>query len=139
MRFLKIGELAKETGIGIETIRYYERKGLLDEPHRRPSGYRQYDASVVARVRFIRRSKELGFTLAEITELLGLWFDTDTQCPDVRKKAQAKIEQIEEKVKTLNGMKRSLKKLIDQCRQRGSLHACPLFDGLGNRERKHKQ
>lgn len=121
MGLLKIGEVAKATGIGIETIRFYERKGLLDEPDRKPSGYRQYDESVVARLRFIRRSKELGFTLSEINELLSLWFDTETKCSDVRTKAQTKIEEIEEKVKTLNGMKRSLKKLIDQCHDRGSL------------------
>jgi Hg(II)-responsive transcriptional regulator len=139
MSFLRIGEVAKLTGIGIETIRFYERKGLLDEPDRRPSGYRQYDESVVARLRFVRRSKELGFTLAEITELLGLWFDTDTKCCDVRKKARTKIEEIEEKVKTLNGMKRSLKKLTDQCQQRGSLHDCPLLDGLGDRGRSQSE
>ena len=138
MSYLKIGEVAKETGIGIETIRFYERKGLLDEPDRKPSGYRQYDESVVARLRFIRRSKELGFTLSEINELLGLWFDTETKCSDVRTKAQTKIEEIEEKVKTLKGMKRSLKKLIDQCHERGSLDGCPLLDGLGDRKRKRK-
>lgn len=138
MSYLKIGEVAKETGIGIETIRFYERKGLLDEPDRKPSGYRQYDESVVARLRFIRRSKELGFTLSEINELLSLWFDTETKCSDVRTKAQTKIEEIEAKVKTLNGMKRSLRKLIDQCHERGSLDGCPLLDGLGDRERKRR-
>jgi Hg(II)-responsive transcriptional regulator len=139
MKSLKIGEVAKQTGIGIETIRYYERKGLLDEPERRPSGYRQYGDTVVARLRFIRRSKELGFTLSEINELLNLWFDTKTKCCDVRQKAQRKIEEIEDKVKMLNGMKRSLKKLIDQCQQRGSLHDCPLLDGLGARERSRRK
>lgn len=139
MGLLKIGEVAKATGIGIETIRFYERKGLLDEPDRKPSGYRQYDESEVARLRFIRRSKELGFTLSEINELLSLWFDTETKCSDVRTKAQTKIEEIEEKVKTLNGMKRSLKKLIDQCHDRGSLDGCPLLDGLGERERKRRK
>lgn len=136
MKELKIGEVAKLTGIGIETIRFYERTGLLDEPDRRPSGYRQYDQSVIARLQFIRRSKELGFTLSEISELLGLWFDTETKCCDVRQKAQQKIEEIEEKVKTLNSMKRSLKKLIEQCQQRGSLDDCPLLEGLGEQQRK---
>ena len=75
MRALRIGEVAKQSDVGIETIRYYERQGLLAEPDRRPSGYRQYDGAVVARLQFIRRAKELGFTLAEIKELLGLWFD----------------------------------------------------------------
>ena len=90
MASMRIGEVARQTGIGIETIRFYERKGLLAEPDRRPSGFRQYDDTVVARLRFIRRAKELGFTLSEINELLGLWFDKDTQCCDVRRKALEK-------------------------------------------------
>ena len=90
MAAMRIGEVARQTGIGIETIRFYERKGLLAEPDRRPSGFRQYDDTVVARLRFIRRAKELGFTLSEINELLGLWFDKDTQCCDVRWKALEK-------------------------------------------------
>ncbi len=129
---MRIGEVAKQAGIGIETIRYYERRGLLAEPDRRPSGYRRYEESVVARLRFIRRSKELGFTLAETKELLGLWFNTDTKCVDVRQKARQKIAEIEEKVRTLNGMKRSLKRLIEQCQRRGHLHECPLLEGLGD-------
>ena len=132
MASMRIGEVARQTGIGIETIRFYERKGLLAEPDRRPSGYRQYDNTVVARLRFIRRAKELGFTLSEINELLGLWFDKDTQCCDVRRKALEKIDEIELKVKALQSMKRSLKKLIAQCQQRGSLRDCPLLDGLGD-------
>ena len=132
MASMRIGEVARQTGIGIETIRFYERKGLLAEPDRRPSGYRQYDNTVVARLRFIRRAKELGFTLSEINELLGLWFDKDTQCCDVRRKALAKNYEIELKVKALQSMKRSLKKLIAQCQQRGSLRDCPLLDGLGD-------
>jgi Hg(II)-responsive transcriptional regulator len=130
MGYLKIGEVAKETGVGIETIRFYERKGLLDEPSRRPSGYRQYDVSIVARLQFIRRAKELGFTLSEIAELLGLWFDTGAKCCDVRKKAQAKIEEIEAKLTSLQAMKQSLKALVETCQQRGSMEDCPLLDGL---------
>ena len=90
MRALRIGEVAKQSDVGIETIRYYEREGLLAEPDRRPSGYRQYDEAVVARLQFIRRAKELGFTLAEIKELLGLWFDVHTKCVHVRQRAADK-------------------------------------------------
>ena len=90
------------------------------------------DRSLGNRQRFIRRAKELGFTLSEINELLGLWFDKDTQCCDVRRKALEKIDEIELKVKALQSMKRSLKKLIAQCQQRGSLRDCPLLDGLGD-------
>jgi len=130
MNVLRIGELAKRSGLGIETIRFYERKGLLDEPERRPSGYRQYDESVVARLQFIRRTKSLGFTLGEIEELLGLWFNPNTGCHHVRKKAAQKIGEIEERIRSLSGMKRSLKKLLTKCEQRGTLEDCPLLDGL---------
>ncbi len=80
MTAMRIGEIAKRCGIGIETIRYYEREGLLLEPERRPSGYRQYDESTVERLEYIRRAKELGFTLAEIRELLDLSFAAHAGC-----------------------------------------------------------
>lgn len=130
MGYLKIGEVAKQTGVGIETIRFYERKGLLDEPARRPSGFRQYDASILARLQFIRRAKDLGFTLGEIAELLALWFDADTHCCDVRSKALAKIDEIEHKVQALQAMKRSLKQMVETCREHGSIEDCPLWDSL---------
>ena len=106
MIFMKIGEVAKQSSVGIETIRYYEREGLLAEPQRRPSGYRQYDQSVVSRLQFIRRSKELGFTLAEIKELLGLWFDANTRCEHVRQRAEQKVTDIEDKIRTLQKMRK---------------------------------
>lgn len=130
MGYLKIGEVAKATGVGIETIRFYERKGLLEEPDRRPSGYRQYDARILARLQFIRRAKELGFTLGEINELLDLWLDTNATCCDVRNKALAKIDEIDAKVRSLDAMKHSLEKLIETCLERGTLEGCPLLDGL---------
>jgi Hg(II)-responsive transcriptional regulator len=127
---LRIGEVAKRSEVGIETIRYYERQGLLAEPARRPSGYRQYDESVVSRLRFIRSAKELGFTLAEIKELLGLWFDVKTKCEHVRQKSEQKIREIDDKLRALQKMKRSLKKIIGQCADRDSLQQCPLWLGL---------
>lgn len=130
MSFMKIGEVATQSNVGIETIRYYEREGLLAEPERRPSGYRQYDQSVVSRLQFIRRTKELGFTLAEIKELLGLWFDANTRCEHVREKATRKITDIEEKIRSLQKMKRSLRKVIDECESRNAVEDCPLLDGL---------
>lgn len=132
MTLLRIGELAKRSGLGIETIRFYERKGLLDEPERRPSGYRQYDETVIARLLFIRRTKSLGFTLVEIKELLTLWFSPHTGCHHVREKAAQKLVEIDERLKSLKEMKRSLKKLTEQCQQRDSVEACPLFDGLSD-------
>lgn len=136
MSFMKIGEVAKQSNVGIETIRYYEREGLLPEPERRPSGYRQYDESVVSRLTFIRRAKELGFTLAEIKELVGLWFDTSTRCEHVRSKAEQKIAGIEDKIRSLQKMKRSLKKVISKCASRDTVEDCPLLEGLDNNGKK---
>lgn len=130
MSLMKIGEVAKQAEVGIETIRYYEREGLLAEPKRRPSGYRQYDESVVARLKFIRRAKELGFTLAGIRELLGLWFDGNTRCEHVRQRAEQKITDIEDKIRSLQKMKRSLKKVISECETKNSIDDCPLLEGI---------
>ena len=127
---MKIGEVAKQSDVGVETIRYYEREGLLAEPERRPSGYRLYDASVVARLQFIRRTKELGFTLAEIKEFLGLWFDANTRCEHIRARAEQKVIDIEEKIRTLQKMKRSLKKVIGECENKDSVEDCPLLLGI---------
>ena len=130
MGFMKIGDVAKQSHVGIETIRYYEREGLLAEPKRNPSGYRQYDRSVVARLQFIRRTKELGFTLAEIKELLGLRFEVNTRCEHVRHRAEQKITNIEDKIRSLQKMKRSLKKVISECEAKDSLGDCPLLEGI---------
>ena len=127
MCFMRIGQVAKRSEVGIETIRYYEREGLLAEPERRASGYRQYDESVVKRLKFIRSSKELGFTLAEIKELLALWFDPNTRCQHVRHRAELKIADIEGKVRSLQKMKRSLKRIISQCETKESIDECPLW------------
>lgn len=129
---MRIGQVASRVGIGIETIRYYEREGLLALPQRRPSGYRQYDESAIARLLFIRRTKELGFSLDEIKQLLGLWFNTSTRCVHVRERAAKKILDIEDRIHALQKMKRALKKLIAECETRNSLNACPLLEGLGD-------
>lgn len=135
MKLMRIGEVAQQSEIGIETIRYYEREGLLAEPKRRPSGYRQYDETVVSRLQFIRRAKELGFTLAEIKELLGLWFEANTRCEHVRERAELKITDIEDKIRSLQKMKRSLKKVISECASKDSIDNCPLLEGIDKFER----
>ncbi len=135
MRYLRIGEVAQRSHVGIETIRYYERQGLLAQPTRRPSGYRQYDDSVVARLLFIRRAKELGFTLSEIKELLALWFDVETKCVHVRQRAERKIADIEDKIRSLQKMKRSLKTVIGTCSEKDSVSDCPLWFGLDESEK----
>lgn len=131
MRPLTIGQVARQAGVGVETVRFYEREGLLDEPARRPSGYRQYEGDIIARLLFIRRAKELGFTLNEIKELLSLRPDPSTSCADVKLRAQAKIEDIEEKIRTLQRMKKALVKLTQACSGRGPTSECPILEALG--------
>lgn len=125
MKIMKIGEVAKLSGTGIETIRYYERAGLLLEPERRPSGYRQYDEATVERLDYIKRAKELGFTLAEIKELLDLSF-AHSNCDHIRQRAETKIIDIESKIRSLQQMKRSLGKIVERCRTKNSTDDCLL-------------
>ena len=126
MKIMKIGEVAKLSGTGIETIRYYERAGLLLEPERRPSGYRQYDEATVERLDYIKRAKELGFTLAEIRELLELSFAAHAGCDHVRHRAEAKVADIEGKIRSLQQMKRALGRIVRRCRATNAAENCPL-------------
>jgi len=131
---LKIGELAKAAGVGVETIRYYERRGLLAPPPRRASGYRQYPPMTVRRVRFIRRAQTLGFTLKEIEELLALRVDDERSCADVRALARAKLEDIERRVAELQQMGRALAQVAHRCRGRGPTSECPILEVLDEEE-----
>ena len=123
MKAMQIGEVAKRSGVGIETIRYYEREGLLHEPQRRPSGYRLYDAATLKRLEYICQAKELGFTLAEIRELLELSFAANERQAEIRRRAEAKVAGIEDKIRSLQKMRRSLLAIVKRC---GSSHHCPL-------------
>jgi DNA-binding transcriptional MerR regulator len=127
MAAMKIGEISKRSGASVETIRYYEREGLLLEPERRPSGYRQYDESTLERLEYIRRAKDLGFTLAEIRELLELSFRADAGCEHILQRAEAKVGSIEKKIRSLQQMKRSLEKIMRNCRSKSSPVDCPLL------------
>ena len=126
---MKIGEIAKRSRFSVETIRFYERQGLLSEPSRRESGYRIYQEAVLVRLEFIATAKDLGFTLSQIKELIQLSFDGQTRCEHVRKKAENKLVEIEDKLLSLRQMKQSLQKIVKQCEQRGELEACPLWAG----------
>ena len=125
-----IGKLAKRSLVNIETIRYYERRGLLPEPSRRESGYRQYSPDAVARLEFIRHGKELGFTLTEIMELLALRVDPDTSCADVKARADAKITDVHDKIRSLLRIERALTRLAAQCHGQGPTGDCPILDAL---------
>jgi Hg(II)-responsive transcriptional regulator len=126
---LSTGQLARRAGVGVETVRFYEREGLLAEPGRKASGYRQYEEESVTRLRFIRRAKELGFTLKDIKELLSLRHGPGAPCASVRAKAEAKIEAIELKIRTLRRMKQALARLTAACGERGGAE-CPILETL---------
>ncbi len=127
---LTIGELAKRGGVNLETIRYYEREGLLPKPPRSQSGYRQFPPEGVRRIRFIKRAQELGFSLKEIKELLALQLDPDSTAADVKKRAEQKLADIEEKIQTLRAMKKALVRLTATCCGEGSVSECPILESL---------
>ncbi len=131
MESLTIGQLARQALVNIETIRYYERRGLIPEPPRTESGYRQYSWDAVARIRFIKRAQELGFSLREISELLSLRVDPNTTCADVKKRAEAKIADVEQKIEALQKMKEALTTLVAMCqREQAPTSACPILETL---------
>ena len=137
MEALTIGEVAKAAEVGIETVRFYEREGLIAEPPRRQSGYRQYPPDTVRRLRFIRRAKDLGFTLKEIRELLDLRVDPTRSCADVRTLAKAKMVDIEAKMLDLARIQAALTELVRTCRGKGPTSACPILDAVDEQEGGH--
>ncbi len=133
---LTIGQVASGAGVGIETIRFYEREGLLEDPPRTASGYRQYPKDAVTRIQLIRRAKELGFSLKEISELLSLRADPGSSCGDVKRQAQAKIVDMETKIQTLERMKAALEKLVASCDGEAPISECPILESLDAEETK---
>lgn len=125
-----IGQLSRLSGTGVETIRYYEREGLISEPPRRASGYRQYPEDTLSRLRFIRHAKALGFSLRDIKELLELRVAPGTTCADIRKRAEEKIADVRAKLEMLRQIEQALMKLTATCRGRGSISDCPILDAL---------
>jgi MerR family copper efflux transcriptional regulator len=130
MQTMTIGRLAKAAGVNIDTIRYYERHGLLPLAPRRDSGYREYGADDVARLSFIRRAKDLGFSLADIGELLSLSADRHTDMHRVKRKAEERLADVERKLRELQRVRRGLKTLIDSCPGHGELASCPIVAAL---------
>lgn len=129
MKNLKIGQLAKEIGINRETIRYYERRGLIEEPPRQTSGYRAFSPKYVERIRFIKRAQTLGFTLKEISKLLAL-ADGNFDCKDIRKFAEEKIKDIEIRIRDLQKINEVLHDLVKKCLSEGKLSSCPIIEIL---------
>jgi MerR family copper efflux transcriptional regulator len=130
LQTMTIGRLAKAAGVNIDTIRYYERHGLLPRAARRESGYREYAADDVARLLFIRRAKELGFSLTDIGELLSLSQDRRSDMRGVKRKAEERLADVEGKIEELKRVRRGLKTLIDACPGHGQLATCPIVAAL---------
>jgi MerR family copper efflux transcriptional regulator len=132
MESLGIGALAKRGGVGIDTVRYYERSGLLSPKTRLASGYRRYSHAEVARLRFIRRAQALGFTLKEIRELLALSHHRDVA--RVKRVAQQKVLDVEQRIASLERMRRGLERLIEACPGHGRAEDCPILNALGGED-----
>jgi Hg(II)-responsive transcriptional regulator len=136
---MRTGQLAAEAGVNIETLRYYERRGILARPKRAPSsGYREYPPDAVRLIRFIKRAQDLGFTLAEIQELVRLRHNKRASCAEVRAAAEAKVADIEAKIASLRSMKRALGVLVAACGGREAL-TCPILESLEAPEERSKQ
>ena len=133
---LKIGQLAKQVGVNIETIRYYERRNLLGPTSRLPSGYRLYNHEAQQRLQFIKNAQALGFTLHEIEELLDLQVSSKARCGDVQRKAEAKLKHVETKVRDLQALARSLRNLIRTCLAGQPTDRCPILQSLEKTERR---
>lgn len=139
MQTMTIGGVAREAGIGIETVRFYEREGLLQPVARRVSGYREYTADAVRQLRFIKQAQRLGFTLREIKELLALKLDPTATRNQVRQQAEAKVADIDQRIKELKRMKKALTPLIEACDGHGSLEGCPILEAIESSCQQHKK
>jgi DNA-binding transcriptional MerR regulator len=128
---MRIGELALQAGVNPQTLRYYERRGLLGAERGATSGFREYSPDAVRQVGFIRRAQDLGFTLEEIRDLLGLWPDPQSACPTVQGRARATLERIDGKIADLREMRESLSTYVVACQNRATPESCPLLEELG--------
>ncbi len=131
-----IGAAAGQAGVNIQTLHYYERRGLL-KPSRTAANYRVYTPEAIQRVRFIKRSQELGFSLAEIKELLELRTDSSATCADVREHAAEKIADIKQKIQSLEAMLETLERLTAACAGRGAVSTCSILESLDETGDRH--
>lgn len=132
---LTIGRLAKRANVNLETVRYYERRGLIPEPPRNESGYRQYSQDDVLRTQFIKRAQALGFSLKEISELLSLRMEPGMSCGDVKARLEAKIAEVENRIEALEQMREALLRLAKKCTGKGPVGKCPFLKELEATER----
>lgn len=133
---MRISEVAKLADVGVETVRFYERKGLIRQPIKPANGgFRSYPEKVAAEIRLIRQAQELGFSLGEIEELLSLKADPDSDCSNIRRRAQSKRAEVDLKIKRLRQIRATLTKLIDACPGEGALEFCSILEAMEPRRR----
>lgn len=131
---MRIGKLAKESGVSVETVRFYEQKGLVEQPPRPAyGGFRDYPPDAVRRIRFIRSAQHLGFSLNEVAELLDLEAGNATQCLEIRERAEIKRREVGEKIEDLNMIKDALDDLIAACPGEGSARTCSILEAISGR------
>jgi MerR family copper efflux transcriptional regulator len=130
MSGLTIGQVARQAEVGVETIRFYERKELIDRPERPEEGYRRYPPETVARIRFLKQAKRLGFTLEEAAGLLALRVEAGSPCEDVCERARAKLESVKGRIRELEAMRAALERLITACERRRPTGPCPILAAL---------
>ncbi len=131
MEALTIGQVAKRAGVNVETIRYYQRVGLIEEPPRPLQGYRCYPDATVARIRFIKRAQALGFSLREVGELLRL---DGMNCDEARQLAEVKHALVQQRIRDLKPISRQLEGLISACRNNPENHGCALIETLSDHD-----
>jgi len=130
MEKMTISQLARKSSVNLETIRYYERRGLIPKPPRNASGYRQYSQEDIARTKFIKRAQMLGFSLREILEILSLRMEPGKTCGDMKARVEAKIEDVEQKIADLRQMQEALLNLVGKCTGKGPIGYCPILEIL---------
>lgn len=130
---MRIGEVSRRAGVGVETVRFYETRGLIGRPARpRNGGYREYPEDTVRRIRFVRRAQRLGFSLSEIMELLELESVAGAGCADVRERAVAKLADVETRMESLDRIKGALEVLIRACPGRGPARKCSILEAINS-------
>ncbi len=127
---LTIGQVAQRAGVRADTVRYYERRGLIPRPRRTAAGYRDFSPETIQQIRFIKRAQELGFTLDEIEELLAVRIRSRRKCADAMRIAKHKIELIEKKLADMRAMQQALERLLSSCAENQSVVECPIIESL---------
>jgi len=135
MDTLTIGQVAKQAAVHVETLRYYERCGLVARPRRSAANYRLYPRETVRQLRFVKRAQALGFSLQEIKALLSLRAGSKARCAEVRERARAKIDDIDRKIQSLAAMRKALAKLVAECAAGRPVAECPILDALEAEDR----